>query len=76
MQATLDYNPLDLQQVKGSKADVPNNDITKLMYYLKSVFYVIQYDVDKKLVDFMNYYNLTNEEEETVVLLYYLIQKY
>ena len=67
MQATLDYKRLHIQQEKPNKVTIPNNDIARLMYYLNCVFYVIQYDIDKKFTDYNNYYNLTKKEEETVV---------
>ena len=43
MSATLGINKLLVEKI-GTKVQLPNNDLARLMYYLNCVFSVIQYD--------------------------------
>ena len=45
----------------GGKANVPNNTMAKLMYYLHCVVTVIQYE-NSVLTDYQNYDELTGEQ--------------
>ena len=72
MSATLDYNSLKIEAT-GSETLVPNNDLAKLMYYLSCVFAVIQYNEDNKFSDYKHYYNLSKEDEKTVIGLALLL---
>ena len=64
--ATLGINSLKIEQI-GKKVEVPNNDYARLMYYLESVFTVIQYDDLHKLTDYEHYYNLNATEKKMVI---------
>ena len=65
MSATLGINKLLVEKI-GTKVQLPNNDLARLMYYLNCVFSVIQYDQNNKISDYKRYYNL-NEEEKALV---------
>ena len=66
MSLNLKYQSLDVKPI-GRTVSVPGNKLAKLMYYLRCVFTVIQIDEDTRLTDFENYYDLTKEEEQTVL---------
>ena len=66
MSLNLKYQSLDVKMI-GRTVSVPGNKLAKLMYYLRCVFTVIQIDEDTRLTDFENYYDLTKEEEQTVL---------
>ena len=66
MSLNLKYQSLDVKPI-GRTVSVPGNKLAKLMYYLRCVFNVIQIDEDTRLTDFENYYDLTKEEEQTVL---------
>ena len=72
MSATLDYNSLKIEAT-GSETLVPNNNLAKLMYYLSCVFAVIQYNEDNKFSDYKHYYNLSKEDEKSVIVLALLL---
>ena len=50
-----------------------NNDISKLMYYLNCVNIVIQANIYHKYIDYLNYKNISKEDEEMILKL---AQKY
>jgi len=66
MSLTMGYESLDVK-MKGTKADIPDNDLAKLMYYLRCVFSIIKFEGAKKYTEAENYYLLSAKEEETVV---------
>ena len=66
MSLNLKYQSLDVKMI-GRTVTVPDNKLAKLMYYLQCVFNVIQIDESTRLTDFENYYDLTKEEEQTVL---------
>ncbi len=68
MSIDLDFNSLNVKTV-GKPTKVPDTDLAKLMYYLDCVAGVIQYEEDNKLIDFKNYYMLTQKEEDEVYAL-------
>ena len=68
MSATLGINKLKVEAY-GTKTNVPDNNIAKLMYYLDCVLTVIEYDRSNKLTDFLHYYNLNNKEKKAVIEL-------
>ena len=65
MSATLGVNKFSVERT-GVTAEVPNNNLANLMYYLKSVFSVIQLEGLSKYTDYNNYHNLTYAEKKTV----------
>ena len=71
MQATLGAARTQIKR-ETRKTDIPNNDIAKLMYYLDCLCCVLECDIGSNLTDYQNYYNLTQEEEDTVVKLAFL----
>ena len=69
MSLSLGYQSVDVKLI-GSKTEVPESPLAKLMYYLNSVFAVIQYDGDfEKYSDYHHYYLLSPEDEIKVLLL-------
>ena len=54
-------------------ANVPDNDIARLMYYIDSITTVLGMEITKynidRLTDYKNYYVLTNDEKETLLSL-------
>ena len=46
-----------------------DNDISKLMYYLSYVNIVIQVNIYHKYIDFLNFNNITKEDEEIILNL-------
>lgn len=48
-------------------ADVPENPLAKLMYYLNCVVTLISYSISSKLTDFHNYFNLERNEINDVL---------
>ena len=68
MQATLGYNKTQVERTTV-KTVVPGNDIAKLMYYLDCVASVLQYDINSKYRDYKKYFNLTEKEEEEVLVI-------
>ena len=68
MSATLGINHLSVERT-GIKAEVPNNNLARLMYYLNSVFTVIQYNDNNDLSDYTHYYYLNQEQKKTVYAL-------
>ena len=56
-------------KLTGRTVYVPDNSIAKLMYYLGCVAAVIQFDRNSKLLEYQDYYLLSEEEEQTVVTL-------
>ena len=70
MSLSLGYQSVDVKLI-GSKTEVPESPLAKLMYYLNSVFAVIQYDEGdfEKYSDYHHYYLLSPEDEIKVLLL-------
>ena len=67
MQATLGLAKTEVKR-EGTKANIPNNDIAKLMYYLNCLVCVLQCDdIGSKYTDYIHYYNLTEKEKEDVI---------
>jgi hypothetical protein len=60
------YQSLDIKNT-GSTVYVPNNNLAKLMYYIKCATSVIQYDLDDRIINYKNYKLLSAEEEKLVV---------
>ena len=70
--AALTYRELGIKRT-GNKCTVPENPYGKLMYYLQCVDSVIQYNFNKKLTNYNQYYNLTNEEKLAIKTLCFLL---
>ena len=68
MSLDLQAESLDVK-LTGRTVYVPENKIAKLMYYLDCVTGVIQFDRNNKLLEYQDYYLLSEEEEEMVVTL-------
>ena len=60
MSATLGMKSVKVRAF-GTKTEIPNNALAKLMYYLDCVATVINYD-DRTLTDYQNYDELSGEE--------------
>ena len=65
MSATLAIKKFQIQRT-GVIADVPDNDLAMLMYYLGCVFSVIQVDKNNKYCDYNKYYTLNEDEQKSV----------
>lgn len=52
-----------------TKAEVPNNDMAKLMYYLNCVNCLIDFDIPSKLRNYEKYRYLSYEEENEILCL-------
>ena len=61
MQANVGYNRLRIKDT-STRALVPNNDIARLMYYLKCVFTVLKCNNFSKFTDYNNYDYLSNSD--------------
>ena len=68
MSTNLGINKFSVERT-GVAANVPDNYLARLMYYLTCVFNVIQYNENTRLSDYKNYYYLTNEERNAVYTL-------
>lgn len=66
--ATLAYESLKVRDTT-EEVYVSNNDIARLMYYLSCVCSVIQMNIPEKFTNYKEYYDLTWEEENTVINL-------
>lgn len=51
------------------EADVPEHPMAKLMYYAYCVYIMTRYDIPEKLRDYENYYMLSKEDEDKVLIL-------
>ena len=60
------YQNLEVKNVTYNPS-VPNNKLAKLMYYLDCVFTVIESDIEKRYINYNNYYLLTKLEEEKIL---------
>ena len=67
MSLDLGYQSLDVK-LTGKTVYVPDNHLAKLMYYLSCVAVVLEVDKNNKLLEYQNYYLLTEKEEELVVV--------
>ena len=72
MSTTLGVNKFSVPRISIS-AEIPKNNLARLMYYLSCVFTVIQYEGYNKFSDYKNYYNLTEKEKG---VLYDLVIKF
>jgi hypothetical protein len=57
---------------KGTKINVPGNDIAKLMYYLKCICYILEMEQDpdiQHLTNFENYSNMSSGDIQKIVKL-------
>lgn len=57
MEARLGYNRVRIRDTSIS-ANVPDNDVARLMYYLKCVFTVLECNSYSQYTDYNNYGNL------------------
>lgn len=53
----------------GTTATIPDNPMARLMYYLKSVDILVDFGIPDDLCDYRNYYNLSFDEENQVLML-------
>ena len=67
MSLDLGYQSLDVK-LTGKSVYVPDNHLARLMYYLSCVAVVLEVDKNNKLLEYQNYYLLTEKEEELVVV--------
>lgn len=56
-------------EMKRNAIVVPNDSIAKLMYYLNSVHNCVDIVVSDRLLNFRNYYNLTEQEKRELLTL-------
>lgn len=52
-----------------NKIYIPNDKVAKLMYYLKCVFTVIQSDIQRKYINYNDFYLITKSDEEKIIEL-------
>lgn len=69
--AALQRKQIQIRDVSGGLADIPNNDIAKVMYYLNCACYCVDYsDNDvRRFTNYDNWASLSNEEDYMVFLL-------
>ena len=70
--ASLSYRQLGIKRT-GNLCKVPENPYAKLMYYLDCVDSLIQYNFNKRLTNYQEYYNLTEKEKEALKILCILL---
>ena len=68
MAASLNYNSISVKPF-GTRVDIPNDDIAKLMYYLSCIDTVISYGKTDIFTDYQHYYLLTIDERIELVKL-------
>ena len=68
MEANLAYNKLSIRDNSVS-VNIPDNDIAKLMFYLKCVSNVLKYNGFGQYTNYNNYYSLSNQEIKTLIKL-------
>lgn len=63
---TLDTNYQKLETPGSDQIiKVPDNAIAKLMYYLECVFTIIDLDIEKRYINYNNYFLLTSLEKKS-----------
>lgn len=62
------YNNIDYK-CNSVHCDVPQNPMGKLMYYLNCVHGMTDYDIPEELRDYENYYMLSKDQEDRVLIL-------
>ena len=62
------YNDVQVKAI-GKKVTVPNNDIARLMYYLKCVSSVLNYKGLSQYTNYNKYYDLSSKEKNEVIQL-------
>ena len=67
MSLDLGFQSLDVK-LTGKTVYVPDNYLAKLMYYLSCVAVVLEINENNKLLEYQNYYLLSEKEEELVVI--------
>ncbi|KAK8837357.1 hypothetical protein M9Y10_036790 [Tritrichomonas musculus] len=65
---TLGQDALNIRAT-GSTANVPNHPMARLMYYLRTVNSLIDFDIPYDLRDYSNYDSLSFDEENQVLML-------
>ena len=68
MQANVGYNRLRIKDT-STRALVPNNDIARLMYYLKCVFTVLKCNKYSEYTNYNNFYSLSNSDINELIQL-------
>ena len=56
-------------EATGRSTSVPNNNIARLMYYLRSLSSIMDNCVPSNLTDYSNYYSLSSTERLMVIRL-------
>ena len=68
MCASLGFNKIRIKD-DSVKTSVPDNDIARLMYYLKCVSSVLNYKGLSQYTNYNKYYNLSSKEKNEVIQL-------
>jgi hypothetical protein len=68
MQANVGYNRLRIKDT-STRALAPNNDIARLMYYLKCVFTVLKCNKYSEYTNYNNFYSLSNSDINELIRL-------
>ena len=68
MEANLEYNSLKIQD-KSVKVNVPNNDLARLMYYLRMVSNVLNYKRFYPFTDYTNYNSMSIQDINSIIQL-------
>ena len=68
MCASLGFNKIRIRD-ETVKTSVPDNDIARLMYYLKCVSSVLNYKGLSQYTNYNKYYNLSSKEKNEVIQL-------
>ena len=70
--ASLNLREIGIKKI-GRTVIVPQNPYAKLMYYLSCVDTLIQYNFNQRLINYEQYYNLTEKEKQSIKFLAYLL---
>ena len=68
MCASLGFNKIRIKD-DSVKTTIPNNDIARLMYYLKCVSSVLNYKGLSQYTNYNKYYELSSKEKNEVIQL-------
>ena len=63
------YQRIDNEPKQEEEKEVPDDKLAKLMYYLSSIFKIVDYQIEERYYYYPNFYLLTKGEEETVLKL-------
>ena len=69
MSGVFNFNRMQVQELSTHRVNVPDNDIARLMYYLKCVSSVLKNNGLSQYTNYNKYYNLSSKEKNEVIQL-------